>query len=81
MKLYLIRGSFDPKVIGRVEVTQSAGMTEGYNYAADNSVYNISGTIFPATISLGLILKRSNLNQKQFLLTIFLRWLLVIIPF
>ena len=38
---YLIRNEIDPKIIGKVEATQSLKMTEGYDYGDQNSVWNI----------------------------------------
>lgn len=42
MRYYLIRRTIDPKVIGKVESTQSTLMTDGYDYGAENSVWKIA---------------------------------------
>lgn len=42
MKWYLIRHEINPKVVGNIKARQSLKMTGGYDYSAENSVYNIA---------------------------------------
>lgn len=41
-KWYLIRHEINPKVVGNIKARQSLKMTGGYDYSAENSVYNIA---------------------------------------